>query len=121
METAQALDSFAALSHEGRLAVLRLLIAAEPEGMAAGDIAARLKVLPNTLSNNLGVLSQARLVRSRRQGRQVVYFARIDTVQDIVRFLMRDCCGGAAAICGPVAADLIACTQHDNPKECRDG
>lgn len=105
METSDALAAFAALSQPMRLDVLRWLIAAEPEGLTAGDIAAALEVRANTLSANLSVLAQAGLVRSQREGRQIRYFARVETVQALTLFLLRDCCGGDPAACaGAVAA-----------------
>lgn len=108
METNNALATFAALAQDMRLQVLRLLIVAGPEGLTAGEIAARLDALPNTLSANLSVLSQAALVRSQREGRQMRYFARIDTVQALVAFLLRDCCGGKPDICQPILLDIMA-------------
>ena len=56
-----------------RLQALRHLVAAEPDGLTAGEIAAALDARPNTLSTNLGVLSQANLVRSQREGRQILF------------------------------------------------
>ena len=38
MHEKQALDAFAALSQETRLRIVRLLVAAGPEGMSAGAI-----------------------------------------------------------------------------------
>ena len=106
MELSKALTIFSALSQEMRLNTLRWLIAAEPQGLTAGEIAALLEARANTLSANLAILTQAALVRSQREGRQIRYFARLDTVQALTLFLMRDCCGGNPAICGPVAAIL---------------
>ncbi|MFC3836197.1 ArsR/SmtB family transcription factor [Paracoccus rhizosphaerae] len=41
--------------------------------MAAGEIAARLDVRPNTLSNNLTILTRSSLVRPKREGRSIRY------------------------------------------------
>lgn len=101
METNHALTAFSALAHPMRLDALRLLITAEPDGMVAGDIATRLNVLPNTLSANLAALSQADLVRVRREGRQMRYFANLGTVQALVGFLLNDCCAGHPDLCAP--------------------
>ena len=46
-------DVFAALAHELRLEVFRLLVATLPDGMAAGQIAQRLDVPASTLSTHL--------------------------------------------------------------------
>jgi ArsR family transcriptional regulator len=110
MEMAPAISSLAALAHEGRLAAFRLLVQAGPEGMAAGDIARRLGVLPNTLSASLGILGHAGLVRSRRDGRRIIYTADYAAMSGLLAFLMEDCCGGRAEICAPARDALETCT-----------
>ncbi len=104
MESKVAVASLAALAHEGRLAAFRLLVQAGEAGLAAGEIARRLEVLPNTLSASLNILSHAGLVDSRRDGRSIIYTARYDAMRDLLAFLMEDCCAGAPQICGPLAA-----------------
>jgi len=77
MDTSRALAGLSALAQESRLKVFRLLVQCGPEGMAAGDIARKLKVPHNTMSSHLGILSRASLVepldhllgRSRRDAR----------------------------------------------------
>ena len=103
MENTDALDTLSALAHDTRLAVFRALVRAGTEGMAAGEIAAALDVRPNTLSNNLTILGHAGLVSSRREGRSIRYFAVIERMAGLVDFLLRDCCGGQADRCAPLA------------------
>jgi DNA-binding transcriptional ArsR family regulator len=100
----KAVEALSALAHEGRLSVFRLLVRAGPEGLAAGDIARKLDVLPNTLSANLTVLATAGLVSSRRDGRSIIYKADYDRMSGLLGFLIEDCCNGDASICAPVAA-----------------
>ena len=99
MESTQALAAFGALSQETRLAALRLLIAAGPQGLAAGQLATQLAVPANTLSAHLNTLSQAGLVTSHRDGRRVIYTARTETMAALIAYLTRDCCGGAPNLC----------------------
>lgn len=108
MEKNRALDALSALSHDLRSDVFRLLVKAGPSGMAAGEIAACLDVRPNTLSNNLTILTSADLIRSSREGRSIRYFARMETMRGLLAFLMEDCCGGHPELCQPVL-DQIAC------------
>ena len=108
MEKNHSLETLSALAHDTRLEVFRLLVKAGPDGMAAGDIADALGVRSNTLSNNLNILSTARLVRSAREGRSIRYFAEMGTMRDLLGFLMQDCCGGKAEMCQPVL-DQISC------------
>ncbi|HEX4485420.1 MAG TPA: metalloregulator ArsR/SmtB family transcription factor [Terriglobales bacterium] len=99
----KAVESLSALAHEGRLSVFRLLVRAGREGLAAGEIARKLDVLPNTLSASLTVLSNAGLLRSHRDGRSIIYSADYERMTGLLGFLMEDCCNGDASICGPLA------------------
>ena len=103
MENKLAVAALSALGHEGRLAVFRMLVQAGGDGVAAGEIARRLSVPPNTLSANLNVLSHAGLIESRRDGRSIIYMAAYDRMATLLGFLMEDCCQGSSAICGPLA------------------
>lgn len=102
MEKKRVLELLSALSHDIRLDVFRLLVLAGPEGLAAGELAVRLNVRANTLSNNLAILSSAGLVRSAREGRSIRYFAAMEAMADLIEFLLRDCCGGQAELCRPI-------------------
>jgi len=102
MEIESAAACLGALSHPGRLEVFRMLVQAGVMGMAAGDIARRQGVPPNSLSANLAVLAHAGLVRSRRQGRSIIYTAEFDRMRDLLGFLVEDCCGGQPEICAPL-------------------
>ncbi len=55
------------------LAIFRVLVVAGPDGMAAGEIAQRLGLAPSSLSFHLKDLSHAELVKSRQDGRFVIY------------------------------------------------
>jgi ArsR family transcriptional regulator len=101
-----AVNMLAALGHEGRLAIFRLLVKAGPEGVAAGQIARTLDVLPNTLSANLSVLAHAGLVASRREGRSIIYSADYGAMSGMLSFLIEDCCNGAPEICVPLGSAL---------------
>ncbi|ESQ83208.1 hypothetical protein AEAC466_13230 [Asticcacaulis sp. AC466] len=102
MDKKDALAAFDALSQETRLDALRLLIQAGPEGIAAGDVSDRLGVKQNTMSANLKILTQAGLIDSHRDGRTIRYVARFDALQNLILFLMDDCCGGRPDLCQPV-------------------
>jgi ArsR family transcriptional regulator, arsenate/arsenite/antimonite-responsive transcriptional repressor len=100
----KAVEALSALAHESRLSIFRLLVRAGREGLAAGEIARKLDILPNTLSANLTVLANAELVASRRDGRSVIYSADYERMTALLGFLMEDCCNGDASICAPLAA-----------------
>lgn len=108
MDQSAALDALAALAQASRLGVFRLLVKAGPEGLAAGEIAERLGIVQNTLSSHLGILSRAGLIRARREGRSIRYFADFEGMRDLLAFLMEDCCGGDIALCAPVI-EAVTC------------
>jgi DNA-binding transcriptional ArsR family regulator len=104
MEERQALIAFGALSQETRLRILRALVVAGPEGIAAGTIAERMEVSASNVSFHLKELDRAGLVEARRDARSIIYSARYDALSGLVRFLMEDCCSGRPEICDPVLA-----------------
>ncbi|WP_022681937.1 ArsR/SmtB family transcription factor [Sphingobium bisphenolivorans] len=99
---ADVVESLSALAHVHRLAVFQLLVRAGAEGMAAGEIARDVGVLPNTLSTHLTILAHAGLIRSRREGRSIIYSADYEAMRDLLGFLVSDCCGGQPEICAPL-------------------
>lgn len=109
METNLAVASLAALAHAGRLSAFRLLVRAGAGGLAAGEIARRLEILPNTLSASLNVLAHAGLIRSRREGRSIIYSANYNAMGELLTFLVEDCCNGSPEICAPLAAVASQC------------
>lgn len=98
MEERQALASFAALSQETRLSIVRTLVVAGTEGMTAGAIAERMNLSPSNISFHLKELDRAGLISQRRESRSIVYTAGYDTLAELVKFLMEDCCAGHPAI-----------------------
>jgi DNA-binding transcriptional ArsR family regulator len=111
MEQSNALAALSALSHATRLSVFRLLVTTGPDGLPAGDIAQAVDVRSNTLSNHLALLATAGLVRSSRDGRIIRYAANYQTMQELLGYLIQDCCNGDASICAPLGDVLAACTS----------
>ena len=111
MKSKQAVSALSALAHEGRLSAFRLLVKAGPKGLAAGDLAQRLKTPPSSLSTNLMLLGHAELVSSRRDGRSVIYTANFDAMGDLLGFLIEDCCNGSPQVCVPLAEMLESCSS----------
>ncbi|GAB4186534.1 MAG: helix-turn-helix transcriptional regulator [Thalassobaculales bacterium] len=109
METNAAIAAFAALAQDTRLGVFRLLMAHEPAGLAAGEIARQIGVPHNTMSAHLAVLGRAGLVAAERRSRSIIYRARPGQVRALASFLVSDCCGGRPEICGPLVAEFTPC------------
>ena len=96
------------------MAVFRLLVQAGPDGVAAGEIARRLGVPPNTLSAQLNVLANAGLTTRRREGRSVRYAADYDAMGALLIYLTEDCCQGRPEVCAPlaeIAARTVGCVE----------
>jgi len=109
MDTQTAIDSFSALAQETRLAAFRLLVRHEREGLPAGEIARLVDVPHNTMSAHLAILTRARLLSSHRASRSIIYRADLAQVQETIRFLVRDCCGGRPEVCEPLLDSLADC------------
>ncbi len=104
METPDVVEALSALSQESRLQIYRLLVETGPEGMQAGQIATALDLPPNTLTFHFDRLRRAALVTVRRDGRSMIYAARFDTMNDLLAYLTKNCCGGETQKCTPKSA-----------------
>ena len=95
MKTRDVIEALAALAHEHRLAIFRLLVERGPEGLPAGAIAARVGLVPSSLTFHLQQLTRAGLLTPRRTGRQLIYAADFGTMNALVGYLTENCCSGA--------------------------
>src|ERR1700704_5253297 len=116
MEISDATRRLSALAQESRLEVFRLLVKAGPEGMAAGEIARTLRVPANTLSAQLLLLANAKLIAARRDGRSIIYAVNFASIRDLLVFLTEDCCGGNPQVCAPLADIARSCFEAPTPK-----
>lgn len=105
MEKPDAIAALAALAHETRLDVFRLLVQAGTDGLPAGRIGERLGLPSATLSFHLTHLRHAGLVTFRREGRSLIYMAAYPAMNDLLAYLTENCCQGDAAGCGIAACD----------------
>jgi ArsR family transcriptional regulator, arsenate/arsenite/antimonite-responsive transcriptional repressor len=103
MEALDAVAALAALAQENRLEIFRLLVQAGPEGMAAGQVAEKLGLAPNTLTFHFDRLRFAGLVTVRRDGRSMIYAAQYEAMNGLIAFLTENCCQGAQEKCAPIA------------------
>jgi ArsR family transcriptional regulator, arsenate/arsenite/antimonite-responsive transcriptional repressor len=115
MEITNAVTALGALAQDTRLETYRLLVQAGPEGLAAGEVAARLGLPPNTLTFHFDRLRQAGLVTVRRNGRSMIYAARFDTMNALLGYLTENCCGGASELCAPAACSPAQQVKETTP------
>src|SRR5580658_6453357 len=102
VDSPQTVQALAALAHETRLALHRMLVERGPDGLPAGIIADRLKVPPSSLTFHVQHLHRAGLITQRRVGRQLIYAADFTAMNGLVAFLTENCCGRGARGCAPV-------------------
>jgi DNA-binding transcriptional ArsR family regulator len=108
MRAPEAVTALAALAHEHRLAIYRMLVEAGPQGLPAGEIAARLDLAPSSLTFHLQALQRARLISQQRMSRQLIYATDFGAMNDLVGYLTENCCAGGVADRGPKCAPATA-------------
>jgi ArsR family transcriptional regulator len=77
-------DSFRALADPTRRKILRMLNGGE---MTAGDIANQFEISGPSMSHHFNVLKNADLIRTRRNGQQILYSLNTTVVQDLLAHL----------------------------------
>jgi len=95
----EIVDALSALAQETRLKAYRLLVEAGPEGLSAGRIGEELDLPPATLSFHLAHLARTGLVKSRQDGRFVIYSTDFENMNQLVGYLTENCCAGRS--CAP--------------------
>ena len=85
-------DMLSAMGTEPRLRIMRLLLAAHPEGLVVGEIGDELEIPSSTLSHHLDKLKNEDLVKVRREGTFLWYTANTDALQELLGFLYAECC-----------------------------
>ncbi len=96
MTSTQTVKALAALAHETRLAVFRMLVQAGPVGLTPGGVAETLGIAASPLSFHLKELTHAGLIAARPDGRKIYYSANFGAMNDLVAYLTDNCCGGQA-------------------------
>lgn len=109
MDEQVALDCLAALSQPTRLKAFRLLVAHEPGGIAAGEIARLVDVPQNTMSAHLATLTSCGLACSERKSRSILYRADLERFRALMVFLLQDCCSGRPEVCAPLLQAISPC------------
>lgn len=88
--------ALAALGHDTRLAIFRLLVKAGEDGLNVSEIGQHIGMPASTLAHHLKSLVDAGLVVQERQGRQIVNRVDYAAMRRTVSFLTSECCVGVA-------------------------
>lgn len=98
LEPKLAAKALAALGHEVRLHVYRLLVQAGHDGLKVGEIGAHMGVPASTLAHHLSALVGAGLVIQERQGREIINRVDYSQMDSLVAFLSDECCAGVGDV-----------------------
>lgn len=101
--------ALAALGHDARLMIFRVLLRSGPDGLIVGDLGAQTGLAPSTLAHHLSTLVQAGLVTQERRGRAVYNRADRVPMRRLAQFLDDECCRDVTA--APAASPAPAKTH----------
>jgi DNA-binding transcriptional ArsR family regulator len=110
MESNDVVRALAALAQASRLGIFRALVQAGPTGLTPSDLSAHLDVAGNTLSFHLKELMYADLVSQERAGRNLIYRARFDHMQQVLSYLSDNCCQGGVCEVDSTGASALCST-----------
>ncbi len=88
--------ALAALGHDARLSIFRLLVKAGQEGLRISDIGDHLELAPSTLAHHLSTLVDARLILQEKRGREVFNKVDYTAMRRVLSFLTAECCSGVS-------------------------
>ncbi len=92
-------EQLGALGHPVRLAIVRHVVQAGPDGAAPGELQSKLDIPASTLSHHIDRLSRTGLLQSRREGTYIFYSADFAALRTLTDYLWEDCCKGGRGTC----------------------
>ena len=111
MNTKNAVTILASLAQGARLEIFSQLVQAGPSGLAAGDIAIKLKIPGSTLSFHLKELTHAELVTAKQTGRFIYYAAAFNVMNDLLSYLTENCCQSEKSSSENLCCDALLCNK----------
>lgn len=87
-----AATAFAALGSEHRLAILRRLVRAGPDGIPMGTLGDSVGITGSVLTHHLKQLVSAGLVVQQRDGRRILCAVDYDQIRAVSDYLLQECC-----------------------------
>ncbi len=91
-------EMLTAMGTESRLRIMRLLLAAHPEGLVVGEIQSELGMSASNLSHHLDKLKNEELVQVKREGTFLRYTANARALRELLAFLYAECCTRSSAV-----------------------
>ena len=94
------------LAQETRLKAFKALVKAGLDGMSAGKIGDKIGVTQNTMSFHLSHLENSGLIKSKKDGRYIIYSADFKIVEKLMGYLVESCCFDSQDKCH-IATNII--------------
>jgi ArsR family transcriptional regulator, arsenate/arsenite/antimonite-responsive transcriptional repressor len=94
MNESTTIRALGALAQPQRLRAFRSLVQAGPEGLTPGALSAQLGVTPSALSFHLKELTHAGLIEPEPRGRNLIYRASFQRMNELMAYLTEHCCRG---------------------------
>lgn len=88
-----------ALGHPARLAVLRHVVQAGPQGVTTTEIQEELDIPWTTLNHHLARLVSSGLLKTRREGRTALHTTDFAALKALTDFVWKDCCNRGRSGC----------------------
>jgi predicted transcriptional regulator len=98
MKENDVVKALGALAQSSRLKTFRALVVAGQTGLVPGVMAEQMAIPAATLSFHLKELMHAGLVTQERHGRQLIYRANYDSMNEVIAYLTEKCCQGEACL-----------------------
>ena len=101
MEEKNVIKALAALAQVNRLQIFRALVVKGMDGLTPAQLAQDMNMAANTLSFHLKELMNAELISQERSGRNLIYRAQYERMNDLLSFLTQNCCQGEVCEVSP--------------------
>ncbi len=94
MDIDSAAQALKELGHSTRLSIYKRLVKAGEHGLPVGDLQKELQIPASTLSHHIAALLSVGLIKQIREGRILRCIAQYSVLNEIISFLMEECCSG---------------------------
>lgn len=92
MELDAVASALKELGHPTRLSVYKALVRSGECGLPVGELQKRLDIPGSTLSHHISALVSVGLLQQRREGRTLHCLPQYEVLNQIVSFLVEECC-----------------------------
>lgn len=114
MDTKKTIKILESLAQETRLKAFKTMVKAGKNGISAGDISTELDIIQNTMSFHLSHLENSGLIKSKKQGRRVIYSVNFRAVEGLINYLLESCCIESQQNCQITNNLEMACNEENS-------